>query len=171
MNALALSGIERLLGARSAAELQHALHQVLPLYAVIGLQIDRLGDEPVCSVPLTAVNSNHLGSMHAAVIWAVAEAVGGLAYFGNAVDLGNCWIVVRDFTIRFKKPPRTRVHARTLFGPQQREQVKADLGASGMADYALEVVLVDDHDGVVATATGQYHLRRPQSPSTVTGAV
>ena len=144
---------------KSEAELEAWLRSVLPLYEYIGLRIDSWGEAIQCSVPLTPENRNHFGAMHAAVQWAVAETVGGVAYFAHADELGDCWVAVRAVTIEFRRPAMTDVRARARFGTTDAEKLRAELEATGRAQYVVEIELLDANDAQIATATGRYHLR------------
>lgn len=149
-----------MLEARTAEQLQRALRQELPLYASIGLAVDSLGETVQGSVPLSEHNRNHLGTMHAAALWAAAESIGGLAYFSRAEEIGSCWIAVREVTIRFLRTATTDIRARARFGDAQVQAIRRELQGSDKADYTLHVELIDAADTVVATAVGQYVLRR-----------
>lgn len=141
------------------ATLEARVREMCPLYEHIGLCIERLDDVIACSVPLSASNVNHLGGMHAAVQWAVAEAIGGIAYFAHP-ELGDCWIAVRDVTITFHRVARTDLRAEARFDADHRSAIVEQLDAEGTADYQVEIVLIDTDGTAVTTAVGHYYLRR-----------
>jgi acyl-coenzyme A thioesterase PaaI-like protein len=147
-------------GAVDIPELEARLHGLLPLYGHIGLRIVSLGDVLACTVPFTEANANHLGAVHAAVQWAAAEALGGLAYFAHP-EFGECWIAVRDVSIDFKRVARTALRAEAVFDAPMVRDVAAQLAAHGRADYEIHMMLRDTSGGVVTTAVGHYVLRKP----------
>jgi acyl-coenzyme A thioesterase PaaI-like protein len=134
------------------------LRRLCPMYEQIGLTVERAGDEIVTCVPLTPFNTNHLGGMHAAVQWAAAEAIGGIAFAAHP-ELGRCWVAVRSFAIDFRAVARTDVRAIASFGPEDVDRVRAQLRARAKADYSLRVRLVDTSGTLVAEGAGAYHLK------------
>lgn len=142
----------------TARRIETLLRRLCPMYEQIGLSVERAGDEIVTVVPLTAFNANHLGGMHAAVQWAAAEAVGGIAYAAHP-ELGRCWVAVRSFAIDFRAVARTDVRAIASFGPQEVDRVQTQLWADAKADYSLRVRLVDTSGTLVAEGAGAYHLK------------
>lgn len=148
-------------GGVDISALEDHLHRLLPLYGHIGLRIESLGDVLACTVPLTEANSNHLGAIHAAVQWAAAEALGGMAYFAHP-EFGECWIAVREVNITFKRVARTPLRAEAVFDTTMAGDVAAQLSADGRADYELNMMLCDTGGDVVTTAVGHYVLRQPR---------
>lgn len=146
-------------GADSPADLQMRLRKVLPLYEFIDLSIDSWGAQIECSVPLSASNGNHLNTMHAAILWAVAEVPGGIIYFSNIAALGACFAVVEHFEIDFIKPARSRIRARADFGGDRVSVLKDELDRTGRTRFALSVTLIDEGGETVARATGRYYFR------------
>ncbi|MBW3664333.1 MAG: DUF4442 domain-containing protein [Actinobacteria bacterium] len=141
------------------AGIEAELRRLFPLYEHIGLRVESLGDTIVCAVPLTEANSNHLGGVHAAVQWAVAEATGGVVYFAHP-EFGPCWIAVRNVTIEFLKVARTDLRAEATCGAAAVASIAEQLDGRGIAEYAIDISLRDTADQVVTTAVGHYYLRR-----------
>jgi acyl-coenzyme A thioesterase PaaI-like protein len=141
------------------AGIEAKIRRMCPLYEHIGLRVESVSGTVACSVPLTPANANHLGGMHAAVQWALAEAVGGVAYFAHP-ELGPCWIAVRDVSIQFAAVARTDLRAQARFGRADIDAIAAQLDANGTADYTLDIPVNDAAGRVVTTATGHYYLRR-----------
>lgn len=145
-----------------AAAMQAWAWRSCPIYEYIGMQVLELGERVVCSVPLGGPSENHIGSMHAAAQWAMAEAVGGIAYFHNRRALGRCWIVVERVEIDFLAVARTDVTATAVMGPAQVSTIRRDLDAHGKARFQLDIELSDTTPQLVARATGHYYLRRSE---------
>jgi acyl-coenzyme A thioesterase PaaI-like protein len=149
------------------AGIEATVRKMCPLYTHIGLRVETLGDTIAATVPLTPANTNHLGGVHAAVQWALAEAVGGIAYFAHP-ELGPCWIAVRDVTIAFASVARTALRAEASFGAAQVDSILRQLDEHGTADYAVDINVRDTAGRVVTTATGHYYLRRTESGNQTT---
>lgn len=135
------------------------LRRLCPLYEAIELRVESLGDELAVCVPCTPANGNHLGGVHAAVLWAAAESIGGIAYSAHP-ELGRCWIAVRSVSIAFLAVARTDVRATATFDRDAVRRVAESLGQRGSATYALDISVTDADGVVVATAVGDYYLRR-----------
>lgn len=147
------------MGTVSAEKVEALLRRLCPIYEHIGLQVASVGDELSCTVPLIEANGNHLGGMHAAIQWAAAECLGGVAYTAHP-ELGRCWVAVRQVTIDFVAEARTDIRAVARFGPTDVAQVAEQLDMHGKAEYALDITICDLAGDKVATATGRYYLRR-----------
>jgi len=136
------------------------LHELLPLYGSIALNVERADDVLECSVPLSPHNRNHLGTMHAGVQWSAAEMLGGLLYIAHVQTLGSCSAVVCEVSIKFQKPAKSRVRARTTFDANQVQALAAALEREGKAFIELDIELLDDADLVVSTVVAKYRYRR-----------
>ncbi len=153
----------------SASAIEAKIWRMCPLYEHIDLRVESIGDTVACTVPLTVANTNHLGGMHAAVQWAVAEAVGGVGFFAHP-ELGECWLAVRDVTISFVTVATTALRAEARFDAAQVASIAAQLTDRQRANYEVECVLRDTSGQVVTTATGHYHLRRSESDVNISAA-
>ena len=114
-----------------------------------------------CSVPLLASNTNHFGTIHAAIQWAVAETLGGIicwTNFGMDTYLG----VVTQVTIDFKRPATTAIISEATISREEIDHLTRELDAEGKGNYSLEIELRDTSNQVVASASAKYHARRPE---------
>jgi acyl-coenzyme A thioesterase PaaI-like protein len=143
-----------------AKELQRYFEKNLPLYKHIGLKIlEARNGVAKCFVPLNDRNSNHFGVLHAAVQWAVAEALGGVIGFGN-FGTEEILTVIKEFSIAFKQPAATDITSETSISPNDIDRVRNELDHIGKSEFMLEIELKNSFGEVVATATGLYHSRK-----------
>jgi acyl-coenzyme A thioesterase PaaI-like protein len=154
----------------AAAAMQAWAWRSCPIYEYIGMQVLEVGERIVCAVPLTGPSENHIGSMHAAAQWAMAEAVGGIAYFHNRSALGRCWIVVERVEIDFIAVARSDVTAEAQFGPSRIASLRSALDHHKKARFELRIDLLDSNRAPVARATGHYYLRRDEPSAAVASA-
>jgi hypothetical protein len=92
--------------------------------------------------------TNHLGTVHASALLAVAEAGSG-AFLVRQLGSGVGFVpVVRRLEAKFRKPARGRVFARCPVGVEEVERWSVELAARGrvLAPITVEVV---DADGVI----------------------
>src|SRR5207237_6383452 len=103
---------------------------------------------------------NHLGTVHASALLAVAEAGSG-AYLVRQLGTAAGFVpVVRRLEAKFRKPAGGRVAARSSCPPELAATWSAELSARGrlMAPVSMEVV--DDAGVVVLTAVVEWFIAR-----------
>ena len=139
---------------------ERAFRKLSPLYDHIDLTVESASDGVFrCSVPLEERNSNHAQTMHAAIQWAAAEALGGVAFAAMGLDLRKYLGVVKSAHIDFKRPATTRITAETSFPEARVEAVKAELEEQGRCDFELDVVVRGESGKTVAEAHCVYAIR------------
>ena len=84
---------------RYPKRLGEQLCELLPIYKTIDLKVQAVGDLLKTRVPYISGNTNHLGTMHAGVIWMAGEVLGGLAYFGHSQELGKLGSLSKRWTL------------------------------------------------------------------------
>ena len=150
----------------AAKALQSSLYRSLPIYEHIEAQVEELGDQVRCSVPLKEKNQNHFGAVHAALQFAVCEMTGALTVSQHpAIRGGGHRLVVKSLNIDFLKPAMTDVTASATITEAQRAQLIQALEGEGKAELALDIELTDAEGQLVAQARGLYHVstKRPES--------
>jgi thioesterase domain-containing protein len=108
-------------------------------------------------------NVNHFGVAYAGSLYSVAEMLGGvlaLATFDLESELAGMVPVVKESTIRFRRPALGVVRAEAELSDAEVERVRRDALGTGKGEYVLEATLTDEHGEVVATTVGTYQLRR-----------
>ncbi len=125
----------------------------LPFNHLIGLELGDPGSDFLVSLPDDVKYTNHLGTVHASALFAVAEAASGLfllRHFGADAGLVP---VVRRVEAKFRKPGRGRVSARALVAPEEPSRWSAELARRGrvVASVPIEVVGADGETAVWAT--------------------
>ncbi|HYF35924.1 MAG TPA: DUF4442 domain-containing protein [Prosthecobacter sp.] len=103
---------------------------------------------------------NHLGTVHASALLALAEASSGeflLRHLGTAAGVVP---VVRRLEAKFRKPATGVVTSATSAGPEALTQLQADLAGKGRALIAVTVELHDESAAHVLTATVEWFIQR-----------
>lgn len=130
----------------------------LPFNRLVGLE-PAVGDLLV-SLPAGPQHDNHMGTIHASALLAVAEAGSGAFLaerLGNAVGFVP---VVRRLEAKFRKPAAGRVSARATVPAEEVERWKAELVARGRVSAAVKVEVVDTGGVVVLSATVEWFIAR-----------
>jgi len=125
----------------------------LPFNHLIGIELSDPGSGFLISLPDDVKYTNHLGTVHASALFAVAEAASGLfllRHFGADAGLVP---VVRRVEAKFRKPGRGRISARALVAPEEASRWSAELARRGrvVASVPVEVVGSDGETAVSAT--------------------
>ena len=132
----------------------------LPFNALIGLELMPPESGFLVGLPEGAQFTNHLGTVHASALVAVAEAGSGAFLVRLFGDVFGVVPVVRQLDAKFRRPATGRVMARA--------NVDADLGKKWMTDVAergrtlatVPIEVVDAAGDVVFSASIQWFIAR-----------
>ncbi len=115
----------------------------------LGLVAAPAGAAHLLELPLTAALHNHLGSMHAAAQFALAEAASAEClqrHFGAA--LGEVFAVVRGVEVKYRKPATGDLRAFGAPDENTRDHLVAEFAARGRCSAVIRVDL-KDHAGTL----------------------
>src|SRR5688572_30722429 len=94
------------------------LEQMIPRAHEMGVEVVELRrGYAEARVPIEG-NGNHIGTMYAGVLFAVAEILGG-AIVLSSFDVAKVYPVVRDMKITFRKPARGPVTSKASLTDEQ----------------------------------------------------
>ena len=128
----------------------------LAINKTLGMQLAAAGNGHILEMPESPLHLNHVGTVHASVQFALAEAGSGeflLRHLGDA--LSQAFAVLRSSDVKFRKPARGALRASARFAEGIAESLTTELASRGRALASVLVEVADAH-GVV-TMTGQYH--------------
>jgi acyl-coenzyme A thioesterase PaaI-like protein len=131
----------------------------LPFNSFLGIE---MASDPahVLRLPAGAQYLNHLGTVHASALLALAEASSGeflLRAFGSASGVVP---VVRRLEAKFRKPANGAITSTVSTPPAALEQVRADLAAKGRAIVSVAVELHDESGAHTLSATVEWFITR-----------
>ncbi len=107
----------------SAEQILADMKGLVRLYETLDLSIGIDGARYWARMPLNDQTRSHVGTVHAAVTWAVAEVIGGvvvLHVFGGPTKV---FLVVKHVSIDFVGPARSDVTAETTFGAAEADEL------------------------------------------------
>jgi len=107
---------------------------------------------------------NHLGTVHAGALLALAEAASGeflLRHFGSSEGIIP---VVRRLEAKFRKPANGAVHSSASAAPEILAQLSTDLAAKGRALITISVDLHDESGAHVLSASVDWFIQRLAAP-------
>jgi acyl-coenzyme A thioesterase PaaI-like protein len=113
------------------------------------------------SLPHDAKYLNHLGTVHASALLALAEATSGDCLLQEFGDLGFEVIpVVRRLEAKFRKPAMGALHSVAKVEQQKKEEFKATLMAKGRALLEIKVEVYDVSGTHSLTATVEWFVAK-----------
>ena len=108
-------------------------------------------------------NVNHFGVTYAGSLFSVAEMLGGLlalTTFDFEGELAGIVPLVKESTIRFRRPALGVVRASGALSDEEVARVRREALATGKGEFVLEATLTDEQGEVVASTVGTYQVRR-----------
>jgi acyl-coenzyme A thioesterase PaaI-like protein len=134
----------------------------LPFNRLVGLEPEAEDSVSLVSLPDGPQYTNHLGTVHASALLAVAEAGSG-AFLVRQFGSGAGFVpVVRRLEAKFRKPARGRVSARCPVPAQEVERWSAELAARGRVSAPVSVEVVDAAGVVVLSAVVEWLIARAE---------
>ena len=131
-----------------------------PIYEFLGLSVLEAENGVFkATIPNSKEAGNHIGIMHAGVLFSLGEFLGGLITARYLDNPRKFQPVVRDLKIDFKAPAMTDITATAYFSADQALEMNAQLEETGRYDFQQKAVLTDTNGTVVAETLGSYALR------------
>jgi acyl-coenzyme A thioesterase PaaI-like protein len=132
----------------------------LPFNRLLGLELAAPDSGFLVSLPAGAHYTNHLGTVHAGALLAVAEAGSG-AFLVRHLGSGPGYVpVVRRLEAKFRKPARGRVSARCAVPAEEVGRWSAELAARGRLSAPVPVEVVDAAGVAVLSAVVEWFIVR-----------
>jgi acyl-coenzyme A thioesterase PaaI-like protein len=132
----------------------------LPFNRHLGLEPAAEDSGFLVSLPDGPQYVNHLGTVHASALLAVAEAGSG-AFLVRQFGSGAGFVpVVRRLEAKFRKPARGRVSARCAVPAEEVGRWSAELAARGRVSAPVTIEVVDATGVVVLSAVVEWFIAR-----------
>ncbi len=132
----------------------------LPFNRLIGLESAAPDSGFLVGLPDGPQYTNHLGTVHASALLAVAEAGSG-AFLVRHMGGGAGFVpVVRRLESKFRNPASGRVWARANVPPEEVERWSVELASRGRVSAAVPVEVVDASGVVVLSAVVEWFIAR-----------
>jgi acyl-coenzyme A thioesterase PaaI-like protein len=127
----------------------------LAINQALGMQLAAPDKAHILEMPETPLHLNHVGTIHASVQFALAEASSGeflLRHLDKAQN--QVFAVLRTSEVKFRKPAHGTLHASVRFADGNADTFSTELSSRGRALVSVAVE-VSDLQGVI-TMTGQF---------------
>ena len=129
------------------------VHQAVPAIGRLGVVVEAISPGAVdLRVPI-AGNANHMGTMYAGALFALAELPGGLIPLA-VLEPGRYTPIVTALEITFLAAARTDVTLSARMDPEDLRALAAQVDAEGQADFTLDLIGQDANGRIVITQHG-----------------
>jgi acyl-coenzyme A thioesterase PaaI-like protein len=137
------------------------LEAAIPFNKHVGLEVVEVGEgRGVVRLPDGDHLHNHVGSQHAAGLFAAGEAASGGAFVGAfAEHMAGLTPLARSAEIEYLKLAKGPITATGTLGTEVAELL-GGLDADGRVEFPVAVEMRDEQDQLVATMTVHWHVRR-----------
>jgi acyl-coenzyme A thioesterase PaaI-like protein len=137
-----------------------AMRALVPVYEHMDLKVDVADGRYSATLPHGPHTGSHVGTVHAAFQWAVAEVLGGVAALDVFGDLDDIFLVVKRVEIDFVGPARTDLVARASLTDDEKQEIRDRYAADGEVELKIDMRVEDDGGAEVARAHGVYLIRK-----------
>ncbi len=104
-------------------------------------------------------NVNHVGMMYAGSLFTVGEMTGGLIY-GVSFDCERFFPIVKEITIRFRRPALTDVTVEVSMTGEEVDRIQSEAEEKGKADYIMDLEIMDTNGETVSLVHGVWQIRK-----------
>ena len=136
----------------------------IPFNALVGIERAEV-DGALLQLPSDPRYLNHLGTVHASALLALAEASSGEFLLRHLNSLDGIAPVVRRLDAKFRKPAKGLIVSRAYVAPDALTQLDGELAVKGRSLVSISVELHDQVGVHVLSATIEWFIQRvSQSP-------
>jgi len=139
-------------------DIRDIIEEKLAFVKRMGLRVVALEPGYVKLMAPLAGNENHIGTMYAGALFTLAEIPGG-ALFMTSFDVTRFFPIVKDMSIRFRRPATTDITVELSLSEEEVARIQDEARAEGKAEFILKGELRDETGEVVALSEGTYQIR------------
>ncbi len=143
---------------RDADTTTQFVHASVPALARFGIRVTSVAPGSVHLVMPIDGNANHLGTMYAGALFAIAELPGGLLPW-TVLPAGNIVPIAKHAELSFLRPARSDVTVAAELDPAQLTALAQAAAEAGKSDFTLHLSVRDTQDREVASSTTVTQLR------------
>jgi len=147
-----------------AVEEKHAklvayLEQAIKIVEKMGVRIEEFRKGYVKVRLPREPNVNHIGTVYAGSLFSLADYTGGVFFFAT-FDHGRFYPILKESTIRFRKPALTDVTVEASLDPGQADIIQKTAEETGKADWVMDLEIKDAEGNTCAIVTGSFQMRK-----------
>ncbi|HEU0025882.1 MAG TPA: YiiD C-terminal domain-containing protein [Ktedonobacterales bacterium] len=125
----------------------------VPFVRALDVRIEQVeATRAVASMPFAVERTNHIGTVHAAAQFGLAETVSGVLALAAFADLQQAGYlpVVASASITYRRPAAGDLRAEATLSADEQARVRAEIASEGKARYNAQVTITNA-DGEVVT--------------------
>jgi acyl-coenzyme A thioesterase PaaI-like protein len=139
----------------------------LPINRTLGMRLANEADGHILELPESPLLLNHVGTIHASVQFASAEAGSGAFLLHQLAEAhAQVFAVLRTSAIKFRKPAHGALRASAQFAKGTADSLASVLAARGRALVSV-LVEIADAQGLVFAAADPWNLACVQDPESI----
>ncbi len=104
-------------------------------------------------------NLSHVGTMYAGALFSLAEVPGGALYL-SSFDVSRYYPIVKEMTIRYRKPVVTDATVKVTMSEEEMQRVTREADEKGKSQFVLTAEVFDEAGQLVCETEGTYQLRK-----------
>jgi len=104
-------------------------------------------------------NRNHIGTMYAGSLFTLGEMAGG-AIFLASFDYENFYPIVKELTIRYRRPATTDMTVEVEMAAPQVERLQKAVEGNGKVDWDMNLELKDEGGEACCFVHGIWQMRK-----------
>ena len=124
-----------------------------------GIKVLAMRDRYVKTLMPLEGNVNHVGIMYAGSLFTIGECMGG-AICGVAFDCRRFFPIVKEVSIKFRRPVVTDVTLELEMAQDDVDRIQQEAEEKGKADFTLDLELKDANNQTVSTVHGVWQIRQ-----------
>ena len=138
----------------------------LAINKTLGMQLAPAGEGHILEMPESPLHLNHVGTVHASVQFALAEAASGefLLRHSDAAQR-DIFAVLRTADVKFRKPAYGPLRASARFADAVAETLSEELSGRGRALVSVSVEIADTHGVITMSGRFDWFLQRQSNPT------
>jgi acyl-coenzyme A thioesterase PaaI-like protein len=136
----------------------------IPFNVLVGIERAQ-GDGALLQLPSDPRYLNHVGTVHASALLALAEASSGEFILRHFRSLNDIVPVVRRLDAKFRKPAKGLIVSSASVAPDALTHLDAELATKGRSLVRISVELRDQSGIHVASATVEWFIQRASRSS------
>ena len=137
----------------------------IPFNKLIGLERCTDGSDLLVSLPSSPMYTNHLGTVHASALLAVAEAGSAEFLIRQIGNISNLVPVVRRIEAKFKNPANGQIFARSQMDLSEIRKGIDTLNTRGRAMISVEIEVVDESRTICMVSTVEWFVSKTSNES------
>ncbi len=145
--------------------LRQIMMDAVPFNRVLGVRVETVEPERVTVLlPESPERLNHVGTVHAAAQFGLAEATAGAMCVAAFADLQQRGFapVVTDASVSYRKPARGEMRGEATLSAEEQARVRGEIAAGGRPRFTIAVRLTDQQETLTTELRFEWVLLVPR---------